>query len=447
MSTETRNQKAEQAAANREGRRRGLITLRELLSRPDPEWMVEGMIPEGGNFVVFGQPGTAKSFLLQGLSMALIHDTDWHGVPVKGGPVVYIAAEGAAGLKKRLRVWMEDHGGEARHEFHCFPEAVNFLDSSEVRDLVEELRALPESPVLVVVDTLSRCMAGGDENHPKDMTRYVDSCDMIYRATGAAVGTIHHTTKDGDDYRGHSSLRGAADTMIRMKKSKDMVNVHCYKQKDAEEFADLTLALIPVGDSCVLGAPGPAMGKLTRVQRSVLEAVAASPTGMQSGEIGKATKLRPTTLRNAVNFLCESGFFRPEGSKKNSPNARYLVTPTGRLFLDMENSADSATTPQRGVCGVVKAAPTPQNEECGVRCNIPLLKPNSADSATTPQPESCGAVGTKTGYSADSATTPQPLQDTTANYSATSSPLKGEGGAESGSLVYEVQALFKVLDA
>jgi hypothetical protein len=73
---------------------------------------------------------------------------------------------------------------------------------------------------LIVVDTLARAMAGGNENAPEDMGALVMNMDRIREKTGATVLFIHHSGKDAaKGARGHSSLRAAIDTEIEVEAS------------------------------------------------------------------------------------------------------------------------------------------------------------------------------------------------------------------------------------
>jgi hypothetical protein len=72
-----------------------------------------------------------------------------------------------------------------------------------------------EKCVWLIVDTLSRAMAGGDENSPVDMGRIVAAADRFRAMTGAHFTYVHHTGKDAArGARGHSLLRAATDTEI-----------------------------------------------------------------------------------------------------------------------------------------------------------------------------------------------------------------------------------------
>ena len=55
---------------------------------------------------------------------------------------------------------------------------------------------------IIEIDTLSRIMAGGDENNAADMTALIRNIDTLRAATGAHVVLVHHTGKD--------TARGAA---------------------------------------------------------------------------------------------------------------------------------------------------------------------------------------------------------------------------------------------
>ena len=83
----------------------------------------------------------------------------------------------------------------------------------------------------LIVDTLSRAMAGGDENSPVDMGRIVASADRFRAETGAHFTYVHHTGKDAArGARGHSLLRAATDTELETTASALALT----KQRDGE---------------------------------------------------------------------------------------------------------------------------------------------------------------------------------------------------------------------
>ena len=99
----------------------------------------------------------------------------------------------------------------------------NLLSLVDLEALLAELREIIAQAgmplVLVVFDTLSRSMPGGDENKSEDMTTVIGAADAIRDEFGATCAVVHHSGKDSDlGARGHSSLFGAADTVINVAK-------------------------------------------------------------------------------------------------------------------------------------------------------------------------------------------------------------------------------------
>jgi RecA-family ATPase len=103
---------ANQAAAQDPQRRFRLMTIQELMHQPPLRWVVENHIPAGGLAVLYGAPGGGKSFVALDLALSIAAGVPWLKVePVMQGAVVYIAAEGSAGLAMRLAAWKAAHDG------------------------------------------------------------------------------------------------------------------------------------------------------------------------------------------------------------------------------------------------------------------------------------------------------------------------------------------------
>ncbi|MEW5929209.1 MAG: helicase RepA family protein [Gemmatimonadota bacterium] len=229
-----------------------LLDEAELSALPDPTWLIEGIIPEAGFAELHGPPGTYKSFLAVDLAMSVATGCEWAGRAVKQGPVVYVAAEGASGYKLRVPSWRSAKGTEDGAAFHLFPDPVQLLDSREVERFLSLLREKNVDPVLIVVDTLSRCFVGEDENSAKSMSLLVGAVDRLRRETGATVLLIHHTNKTGKAERGSIALRGAVDMLMAITRSADSITLRCLKMKDAPEFTPMHFRFEEYGVSGVL---------------------------------------------------------------------------------------------------------------------------------------------------------------------------------------------------
>ena len=122
---------------------------------------------------------------------------------------------------------------------HFSKQGLNFRDPASVNAIRDDLRKVKDVK-LIIIDTLARSFGGGNENAPQDMGEFIKGCDDLMHEFGAVVAIIHHTGKDSSaGARGHSSLFGALDTCITIKKNSNKMLVHCEKQKDAPEFDDM----------------------------------------------------------------------------------------------------------------------------------------------------------------------------------------------------------------
>src|SRR5262249_45871888 len=127
----------------------------------------------------------------------------WQGFKVKQGLVIYIAAEGGRGIFKRLAALKKEHAITEDIPLAVVPCPINLLDSSREGDtnkLIELIRQAEahygQKAVLIVVDTLSRALSGGDENAPTDMGTFVRHVDKIRLITDAHLALVHHSGKD-----------------------------------------------------------------------------------------------------------------------------------------------------------------------------------------------------------------------------------------------------------
>jgi hypothetical protein len=201
-----------------------LIPWSEIHLLPKRESLVRGLLDGTAMSVVFGGSGSGKTFWTLGLGACIALNIEWRGRPVRHGAVCYIAAEGGLGIEERLTAYRIHHNVKVDGvPFYVIPEQIDLCKAdTDVFLLLQRIRDLPKEPKLelIVIDTLSRTMAGGNENSPDDMGRFVRHCDKLRIETGAHVLVIHHTGKDdAKGARGHSLLKAAADTEIEISKN------------------------------------------------------------------------------------------------------------------------------------------------------------------------------------------------------------------------------------
>lgn len=218
---------------------------------------VEGLLGEGGASVIYGPSNCGKSFWALDLAVHVATGErfrDEH--EVDAGGVIYIILEGSHGAKNRIKALKLSGRWRNGAPMMCCFDPVSLLEAGHSARLVETILAAEKKigvPIkLVILDTMARAMAGGDENSGQDMTEAVKSIDAVRRATGAHVAVVHHCGKDeAKGARGHSSLRAAVDTEIEVFRpdGETISTVRVTKQRDFEmvEPMPFSLDVIEVG--------------------------------------------------------------------------------------------------------------------------------------------------------------------------------------------------------
>ena len=200
---------------------------------------VQGLLVEKTLGVVFGESNSGKTLWATDLSLCVAAGIAWNGRRVERGGVIYCCLEGGHGFRNRIVAWRHEHGLEGHDlPFAAITSAINLLDpAADVEKLIATIQAVARDltiPVrLIVIDTLSRALAGGNENAPDDMGALVRNTDRIRAETDAAVLFIHHSGKNQAlGARGHSLLRAALDTEIEVTDSDGERTATVTKQRD-----------------------------------------------------------------------------------------------------------------------------------------------------------------------------------------------------------------------
>src|SRR5262249_10149604 len=192
-----------------------LKPFKDLTVGSDRPYLVKGCIPRVGITVFWGKPKTGKTFVVSDLAMHVALGWEYRGRRVHCGPVVYLAFEGAHGLRARAAAFRQTFLNEDKPEE--FPFYLVEADGQLERDqaaIIADIRAqLSDPPVCVVFDTLNRSL-GGDENSGMAMTAYVNAAGAISAAFRCAVIIVHHCGHDDSRMRGFSGLGGNVDCQI-----------------------------------------------------------------------------------------------------------------------------------------------------------------------------------------------------------------------------------------
>ncbi len=246
------------ASGASESSRFRLRNEQEQDSRPPPAWVVPGWIQECSTVMLYGPPGSYKSFVALDVALSFGAGKQALGIsytPGAGADVVYAAGEGAIGVEKLRRpAWRTLRRVESPIPFYSVSDVpAAGEDPSSVDEFIAEIERADVKPCLIVFDTLSRMLAGMDENSAKDASLAVKRIEEIKRYFNCVVLVVHHSGKDGKSARGSSAFKGAFDTLIKADKGDDkVVELFLEKQKDAEDGLRHSMKAFEVLDSLAL---------------------------------------------------------------------------------------------------------------------------------------------------------------------------------------------------
>lgn len=299
-----------------------LIRADKLHELPATEILSGTRFVARGLNVVFGASGAYKSFYVLDAALRTAQTL----------PVAYIAAEGAGGLSARVSAWCK-YRNSPPGDLHFVCEEVNLRDPTAVTRLGQALN--PVKPKLIVIDTLARCMIGGDENSAKDVGLAIYGCSSLQRAFASSLCLIHHTNKADRGERGSGALRGAADLMIEVVAMGDgVIRVTCSKTKDAEPWEpedlmfrkiDTSGLLVPATDFDTIAI------NLTSTEKSIMEFLALSvfeTAGAQVQQVVNALNISERHVYRLLSGLKNKGL--ADNVSKRQPMS---LTEVGREML------------------------------------------------------------------------------------------------------------------
>jgi uncharacterized protein YqgV (UPF0045/DUF77 family) len=203
--------------------------------------VVDGLLYRGTVARINGRPGSMKSFVALDLAGHVGTGMPWIGRDVTQGTVIYLVAEGAGGIKKRVRAWEQENGRPMSGvRFLPRPVQVAGLEWLALEELCRRIR-----PALVIVDTQARATVGVEESSNERMSMIFDRIERLARESDACALLVHHTGHQGEHGRGASNVLGAVQTELLLKKegkgAERVIAVKIDKTKDDDDTAEIRL--------------------------------------------------------------------------------------------------------------------------------------------------------------------------------------------------------------
>jgi DNA polymerase bacteriophage-type len=199
-------------------------------SEPDQRWLIHGLLPETGSGLVSGQWGAYKSTAALDIAAAIMTGTDFieRSVMRKGG-VLYFAAEGGSGIKKRMRAVLESKYPDIDNIPFVFAKSCPLLLDKKTINILADTAKLAAGRmaeefdvplVLIFIDTVAAA-AGyakpGDENDAAVGQAIMNCFTELSRRTGALVLGVDHFGKLAETgTRGSSAKESAADVVLAL---------------------------------------------------------------------------------------------------------------------------------------------------------------------------------------------------------------------------------------
>jgi hypothetical protein len=215
---------------------------------PEPNWAVNGLIPEGLT-ILGGRPKVGKSLLALQLALAVKTGGRFLDAEIVPGNVLYLALEdGGKRLQKRMRALEWTNGGPYSVQFEVEipplhkPEGMSALFLHLARG---EYR-------LVVLDTIERAMPGTDKSDEKIMGPVYGNLQSLAIKRGLSILIIDHLRKPNglysdpvDDVLGSTAKTGIADTCMALYKEQGKSGHNLRgRGRDVEDF-DLKIQFDP----------------------------------------------------------------------------------------------------------------------------------------------------------------------------------------------------------
>jgi hypothetical protein len=308
--------------------RAALVDAAGLDHIPDPVPLIgEDIIFRDSLVWLVGKPGSMKSLVALDMAGCVGTGEPWHGWPVAQGVVLFLVAEGVRGTKRRVRAW-EKAQSCYMENVYFLPLAVQSRHGGQWAAFVQLAAEL--NPALIVIDTQARVTVGVNENDAGEMGEFVQQAERLRGACGACVIIVHHIGRNGETGRGSSTLDGAVSTVVKATKDERTVKLECLKSKDSDEWDDIRLRAVPMGESIVLalddGSHTPDSALAARKWVQEWWAVhAGEPVSISV--LVKSGVVTEATFHRSKRDLLAQGIAAKEG-KGNGTRYRLAIDPT-----------------------------------------------------------------------------------------------------------------------
>lgn len=162
-----------------------LVHASKILAKLGPiNWQVKNYFEADTIGILFGDPGSYKSFIAMDIGIHCALGLDWHGNTVKQGAVIYVAGEGHGGFARRLAAFEKAYKVSIDESLPLYfsEQAANFYNEESALLVTKAIDAIVEktgTPAMLIIDTLARNFGAGDENSKSDLNVFIGGVKKI----------------------------------------------------------------------------------------------------------------------------------------------------------------------------------------------------------------------------------------------------------------------------
>ncbi len=188
------------------------------LEPEDEDWILEPLIPARRAVALYSAPKLGKSLLMLEVAAAVSRGVPCLGVTPERGPVLYVDFENdpRGDVRRRLRTMGLGPADLDDLHYLSFPSMAVFDSPQGGAELLE--RAAAAGAILVVIDTVSRTIAG-EENSNDTWVAFYRNTGLKLKEAGIAYVRLDHSGKDDTKgMRGGSAKSGDVDAVWQLTK-------------------------------------------------------------------------------------------------------------------------------------------------------------------------------------------------------------------------------------
>ena len=309
------------------------------------DWIVEKLFSAGSVSVLYGDPGSKKTYAMIDCAVCVVLGKLWLGFTTEKSTVLIIDEEcGLRRLNRRIRQTVRGHT-ELEKMLLAYISIAQFDLQKEKDLLILEGKIKEIGAKFVIIDAFVDIMPGGDENSSQAVHPVFRGLRYIADKYQLAIVVIHHANRNGG-IRGSSAISGAVDMEMKITspKNSDTIKFETIKTRDVAPFSFSAKANLQ-DDKFWLSNGDEAEGDkpLNVSKKVVIKFLANNGQSSVKDISGTSEKLKPDTARSELNKLRKLGYTNRVDSEVNGKKAIWDLTEEGKQLARDEGFLDHSS--------------------------------------------------------------------------------------------------------